>query len=313
MKLDANSLNEIISIQEQNNISDNGLLLFSYAIDKQNISSIKHLQSILNMDNELIGEYFSLLLKAELTHKRDEQFFSKVVKTEVVPEEKKEEELKSHFTKEAEEIIDHLGSLVNIKFRHTKKRIAIIESKLLQDFTVEQCKLLNLYFFEEWHNNVDMKQHLTIETLYNEKFITRIEISQKAFVDIIKYNETIKKICSFFAITYSKILQNIDISSKIEADGNDILKLVSIKTQRAIAIWAERGIPEQDIMDTIYYCILEWSKRKELITKISLTKILDSKFLERLEICTRKKQLAQGLISTNSNKNLEIEKWQYKN
>jgi len=225
----------------------------------------------------------------------------------------KEEELKSHFTKEAEEIIDHLGSLVNIKFRHTKKRIAIIESKLLQDFTVEQCKLLNLYFFEEWHNNVDMKQHLTIETLYNEKFITRIEISQKAFVDIIKYNETIKKICSFFAITYSKILQNIDISSKIEADGNDILKLVSIKTQRAIAIWAERGISEQDIMDTIYYCILEWSKRKELITKISLTKILDSKFLERLEICTRKKQLAQGLISTNSNKNLEIEKWQYKN
>lgn len=326
MKLDAASINEVLELQAKMQITDNKLLLFTYAIDKASITGMKHLQSVLEINNDDIGEYFAALLKAELTHKKDEQFFSKIIK---VPDiEKKEnciadslgdavkeerEDALGSYTQGAKEIVDHLAELVKIKFRHTKKRLAILESKLMQGFTVEQCKMLNLYYYEDWNESVEMKQHLTIETLYNEKFVTRLEVSQKAFSELKKYYDEIKNICEYYAAAYSSILHGKDLNVALEAiKEKNVLSMVRLKPQRAIVLWLDKGISENEIKDTIFYCISEWSRNKELIAKISLTKILDSKFLERLDIVSRKKQLAQGTINVNSKKNVGINEWSYK-
>ena len=322
MKLDASSINEVLELQAKMQILDNKLLLFVYAMDKASITGIKHLQSVLDISNDDMGEYYAVLLKNDLTHKKDDQFFSKVMKTptssicekksEIDENAVKEDGSLGSYTQGAKEIIDHLAELVKINFRHTKKRLAILESKLMQGFTIEQCKMLNLYYYEDWSGSPEMKQHLTIETLYNEKFITRMEVSQKAFSELKRYYESIQNICEYYAAAYSSILYNKNLDVVLETiKEKNILGMVGLKPQRAIALWLDKGILEDEIKDTIFYCISEWSKNKELIAKISLTRILDSRFLERLEIVLRKKQLAQGTINLSSKKNAGINEWSY--
>ena len=317
MKLDNASIDEILRLQEQMQITNNRLLLIAYAIDKQTISTFKHIQVALEISSDDLGEYFATFLKHDLTYKRDEQFFSKIVKA---PDIEKKEKLEENdtalgsFTSGAIEIIDHLAELVKIKFKHTKKRLALLESKLMQGYTVEQCNMLNLYFYDDWSENVDMKQYLTIETLYNEKFLVRLETSQKAFLEFEKYKEAIKRICEYFAAAYASILHGHDFNATLEAlKQRDILSAVGTKPQRAIVLWLDKGISEQEITDTIYYCIAQWSRNKELISKISLTKILDSRFPERAEVVFKNKQLAEGKISLSSKKNAGFDDWKYEN
>lgn len=318
MKLDNSSINEILSIQEKESILDNKLLLLAYALDKGSITGVKHLLSIFDISFDELGEYFAIFLKAELTHKKDELLFNKLSKEPLIS--KKEnaldevENISEVYIEQAKEIIDHLGILVGIKFKHTKKRLAILQSKLmLPEVNVEKCKLLNLYYFEIWGNSVDMKQHLTIETLYNTKFDLRLEVSQKTFYELNKYRESIVNICKYYAAAFSSILKGKDFELTLKAlENQDILSLVGSRPQRAIALWLGQGVSEKDITDTIYHSIFDWSKKAELIPKISLTKILDENFLKRLESVERKRQLSQGFINTASKKNIGFENWEYK-
>lgn len=311
MKLDNSAVSEMISIQKELEIKDNQLLLLAFAIERGVSSTIKTLQAQFSVTNADLEKWFITLMKAELTHKKDREVFDKVIKIDNTYQEVK---ANTSLENEAKEIITDLANYVKIDFKHTKKRIQMITRWLMQGYTYTQCRMLNAFYFDDWGKNNDMRKYITIETLYNEKFPARIETSSKICSDIFKHRAVIKEICEQYAILYAKIVNRAKIDEITDSNSNvDILSMIPIKTQSSIALWIEKGYSKDEIIDTIHDSIQDWSQVASRLPYISIERILDKKFPERLAVSKRKRDLEKGVINVASKKSLNFDNWTYKN
>jgi uncharacterized phage protein (TIGR02220 family) len=276
MKINAPIIKNIIKLQQEENIEDNKLVLFALAIGNNNASLIKTIKEDLNISQEEIILFLDIFNKNNLIVKKDYELIKKMEKIKLIDIE--------NFQYEIEEIITHINSLTNSKKRITDSRKKLVEKWLKRGYSLDQFKMVNLFFNNKWGKDPTMEQYIRPETLYNTKFPERVEEAENSFSQINKYKEDIKIICEFYYKIFDNIInknKNLEFSKIGQIN---MCSYIPFDIQKRIVFWLQKGISYKDILLTIEKTIISWSKKEDLIQHINLLKILDSKFLERLEI-----------------------------
>jgi len=276
MKINGPIIKEIISLQNKEKIFNNKLLLFGLALEKGNATLIKVLKEDLNISQEEIISYLKLFEEKEWSTKKDLDLIKKMEKIKIIDIE--------NFQHEIEEVIAHLNAITNSRKKVTESRKKIVQQWLRKGYTLEQFKMVNLFFNHLWEKDPQMSQYIRPETLYNTKFPIRVEEAENAFIDIKKYKKEIKEICEYYDYIFDQIInknKNLEFSQLGQIN---MCSYIPFDIQKRITFWLKKEISIKDILFTIKKTIDNWSKKEELIPYISLLKILDAKFLDRLKI-----------------------------
>lgn len=178
------------------------------------------------------------------------------------------------FLSEAKLIMEHFNQISGSRLSLTEKRKKNITKWLKKGFTKEDFFGVHVYFFELWGNNPKMIQYFRPSTLYNTKFEDRVAESKEAIELVFSNKKSIENVINAYQKVYFKVFgKNPKDTASVSFD---ILK--------TIGFWLKKGYSEETLQATVEKSVLHWSKKQELIPYISLAKIFDSKFPERVQI-----------------------------
>lgn len=281
MKVDSNGIREILGLQDLKNIQDNKLLVFAFAFQVGNAAAIKLLQEVLEVSDEDLQAFFRFFNEKELTQKKDVELYSKLDKAKTSP-------AKQTYKDEAITVIEHLNSLIGAKFQATSKKIMLIENWFNKGYSLNDLMLVNTFFAHRWGNNPEMQNYVRVETLFNTKFPERLEDSIQNFKTISAFTDEIRAITSFYAKTYAKYVIGSEISNSDKA-----YEHAKFETQKTLAFWLNKGISAENICKVIESSVSSWAQNPALLPHISLDKILDGKFEDRLGVVLRKEKIMQ--------------------
>lgn len=292
MRINKNIIETIINLQKENNINNNELLLFFYAITDGQITPLKSLLLFNILSTDLIEKYVLLLSQNEIISKKEILFLDKLSKnkSKIMQIDNKENDI--------DIIIDNLNCLNNTHIKPTKIRSSYILKLLKQKYSIEDLIMVNEYFHYKWNSNPEMVKYIRIETLYNNKFESRYEEAKIAFSSFFQYKLNIEYIFNSYNKVYYNEICNDSLTKNVSP---------SFVEQENITFWLKRGYTEEDIVKTIIASIKSWKSKIELIPLISLTRILDDKFEDR------KKMAELKMININeNNSNSFLENWKTK-
>jgi len=269
MTLNVPKIEKILEIEEKNNIKERELLNIILILNTQKLSIIGFL--LKKYPKEVLNTYIEILNTYKFLSKEHLNIIKKATK---IKEQKKEIINNDSIF---EDIINHLNELTSSKRKLTEQRKKIINKWLNKGYSKEDFFKVNIYFNSLWKNNTNMEQYIKPETLYNGKFENRLEEANFFFNKLNKYKSDIKEIFIFFETSYKKF---------ITIDSN-LLFLENLDKTKLILFWLEK-YSKEDIQLIIYKTIEQWSKKENLISFISLEKILDNKFPERFNVIKSK-------------------------
>lgn len=282
MKINAEIMSSLIKTQEEKAkesefFNNNKFLLFSLALLTKTSTVINTLITESSYQIEEIQSYVSTLIDLELFTIEDRKVLDRVSKAKD----------KKNFNNEIEEILTHLNKLTKRKFSLNSAREKRIKVLLEKGFSVRDFKGVNLYFTKTWGSDSNMKKYVRPETLYNTKFETRVEDSRAFFETFNLYQNDIKKLCDRFhkLLEVEIYHQNKLLSSDIE---KDLCNELPLALQNTIIHWLELDYDIDTIITTIENTILAWEKHYIYKNHISISKILDSRFPERVVAVKRK-------------------------
>jgi uncharacterized phage protein (TIGR02220 family) len=308
LNINASSLKEIITIQKEKRRAKgnyyfdyNRFLSFSLALSLKKQTVISTIVKELNMKEEELELYKSILAENSLINSEDLKLIEKITT-------KSTTKIKN-FSLEIEEIIQHLNRATGRNFRISKDNEKRIKTLLSSNkFTVSDFKKVNVYFTKIWSSNPDMAKYLRPATLYNSKFETRLEESEFFFEELNKYEKTIQNICHEFhsIISLEVYGENRLIASETQVI-EDFCNELPISLQESIIHWIKKGYTEEQIIEVIKITKDSWSKKPELEKHISVSKILDQKFPERAKIVER--ILSKQNESTHKTGVISAEDW----
>jgi len=300
-------IQKIVEIQNKLNIDNNKLLIFSLSLSNGKISAIRTIKEELYINEEELSIFFKALDTIGLINKNDIDIIRKLNKGKNVKIDNKD------FSKEAKEIISHLNNLTKVKRTVTDNRLKTISSWLKKGYTVDTFFKVNMFFFDSWGKDPNMAIYVRPETLYNGKFVSRVEEAENVFLLIDKFKKEIKDIERYYRNTYSQIIEQStnDITHNINSEN---IYLSDMEVSKRLSFWLSKGFQDFQIKEVIYESINSWSKNIELIPKINLSKIVDNKFLDRVKIIRSKKAYSNNKKTNNnttstSNSNSGILKW----
>ena len=173
MNLNSTVIKKIIEIEDIFEINGNKLLLIIMAISSNKLSVLKSILEEKNILKEELRTLLDILNKGDFLSKKDQEFILKLDKTKIID--------KEDYDRLIFEVIEHLNSITNSKRKVTEDRKKIIIKWLRKGISLEQFRKVNLYFFFKWGNNPDMEKYIRPETLYNNKFESRVEEAEKEF------------------------------------------------------------------------------------------------------------------------------------
>jgi len=234
-------------------------------------------------DMENFNQYLDFLIKNNFISNKDLDFILKSLKVKIKENENDEFSLELAI----ENIINHLNLITNKKFRSTDKRKSLIIKWLKKDYSVDDFFKMHKYYFLLWGDNPEFSVYLRPETLYNNKFENRVEES-KIFFDKIEQNkECINNIIDFYYEKYNQYVKNenvllLDKENKGQKEESFLKEMKFLKLAKYIIFWLSKGYNCEIIKEVIEASIESWSKKNELIPYISLEKILDEKYPQRV-------------------------------
>lgn len=294
MKINAQSTKKIIELQASMGISDNKLLLFALSLDLSKGTVIKTVLNELVFSEEEVISFVKIFQELDLLTKKDQELVERLNKIKVIDIE--------NFEHEIEEVIAHLNSLTNSNRKITPKRKLLVEQWLRRGYTLDQFKMVNLYFHNRWGKDIKMADYLVAETLYNTKFPTRVDDSEYAFKNILKFKEQIANICETYYEIFNKIVNHTE-NQFSEIGQKNMCSYLPFDLQKRIAFWLVNGFNEEQLKMTIEQTIISWSTKEELIPYINLVKILDSKFPDRVLVANKIQNalpVKSGVIAANN-------------
>lgn len=281
MKINSDITSKLISIQkgkEADNymFENNRFLLFSFALLTKTSTVLKKLFEDLDYTIEEISLYVSILKENELFNLEDEKNLKRISKKE-----------KRNLTEEMEAIIEHLNKQVSRKLTLNSSREKRLRTLLEEGYSVEDFKAVNFYFAKTWGNNLEMKKYIRPETLYNHSFERRLDEAKSFFEGFNSYKNEIEILCNRF----NKIIENEIYSQEKLLKANieeELHKKLPMSLQNTIIHWLEKGFSIDIIIQTIEFTIESWSSHHIYKNHISISKILDSKFPDRVNAVYRK-------------------------
>lgn len=269
---------------------NNHFISFSLAIASKKATVLKTIMLSLQIEEDEAIEYIRALREINCLSEEDDKLLSRVTKIK---------DSDNQFKEQIEEIIDHLAKLTKRQIKVTPTRTRRIKSLLSsKEYSVQDFKAVNEYFVKDWENNPSLKQYLVPETLYNEKFQSRVETSGAYKDNMSSYLEDIDILYealpemfkaelpentirrdngSRIQIPYKRE-EDECIEVEIEASAKDIPQGLKV----TIIHWLENGYTREVIEHTIRKTAEAWSRKSELLAHISIGKILDEKFPERV-------------------------------
>lgn len=282
MKINSPTIKEIIELQEKESIQNNKLLLFALAIDSNKATVVKTLQEELDLLEEELISFVRLLTEKDLLTKKDLEIISKLEKVKIIDRE--------NFDKEVDEIINHLNEITETNRRITPKKKQLVEQWLKRGFSLDQFKMVNLYFHSKWSKDPEMSDYVKAETLYNTKFPSRVEDSENAFRNIMNYKDQINAICHKYAELFETIINKTQFTNRA-----NLCSFMPFELQKKIVFWLSKNYTVDHINITLEFTLKDWSQKQELIPHINLPKILDSRFPERVDISMKKYEQSLAL------------------
>ena len=281
MKLSLKMYKEVKENSIQN--IDNQLLTeLLLIIANKNQTILKYFfEQSFNSNKELFDKYLSVLLDKNFLSKKDMEFVLKSLKVKI--KENNSEEYNEDLI--IENIISHLSVLTNKKYRVTNTRKSLIIKWLKKGYSISDFYNVHVYYFLQWGNNPDFSIYLRPETLYNNKFEVRVEESNLFFTQIKEFEECIKQIIDLYNQTYRKFINSDNVlllQNKIEKELSSDHDLTYLSLAKFIVFWLKKNYDCKTIADVVCVSIESWSKKQELIPYISLEKILDEKFPQRV-------------------------------
>lgn len=281
MKINSDITSKLISIQKEKEadnymFENNRFLLFSFALLTKTSTVLKKLFEDLDYTIEEISLYVSILKENELFNLEDEKNLKRISKKE-----------KRNLTEEMEAIIEHLNKQVSRKLTLNSSREKRLRILLEEGYSVEDFKAVNFYFAKTWGNNLEMKKYIRPETLYNHSFERRLDEAKSFFEGFNSYKNEIEILCNRF----NKIIENEIYSQEKLLKANieeELHKKLPMSLQNTIIHWLEKGFSIDIIIQTIEFTIESWSSHHIYKNHISISKILDSKFPDRVNAVYRK-------------------------
>ena len=309
MNLNGPSIKFLIELQKTKRREDNyyfnynRFLSFSLALYTRKQTVISSLIKELKLKEEELDLYIETLKKEELISTEDIKILGKASRS-----------IKSKdFSNEIEEIITHLNHAADRNFRISKDTKTRIKNLLTTGkYNVSDFKKVNVYFTKIWGPNPEMSKYLRPATLYNTKFETRLEEADMFFEELNKYEKAIQKICNKF---HTLISMEVYPKDKLIASETQIVEdfcsEIPLSLQTGIIHWLKMGYSEEKIIQTIEVTIDNWSKKPELAKHISISKILDQKFPDRVKAVER--ILSKAGIKQHKSGVIEAEEWLKRN
>lgn len=283
MKINADITSKLINIQKEkakdNPIFDNQkFIIFSLALLTKTSSVLNTIFNELSFELNEIQSYILVLQELNLYNKEDEKILKRISKKD-----------KKNLNEEMEEIIEHLNKLTNRKITLNQAREVRLKVLLNQGFTVKDFKAVNFYFSKTWGNDLNMKKYVRPETLYNTSFEKRLEEAKEFFSGFNLHKENIEKLCNKFnTIIDSEIYSQYKILNQdIE---EELHKKLPLALQNTIIHWLEKGFDIDVMIETIEETITDWSAHHIYRNHISISKILDSKFPDRVSAVFKRKE-----------------------
>lgn len=281
MKINSDITAKLISIQKEKAsdnymFENNRFLLFAFALLTKTSTVLKKMFEDLDYSTEEIGLYVSILREEELFTAEDEKNLKRISKKD-----------KKNLTEDMEAIIEHLNRQTNRKLTLNSAREKRLRVLLEEGFTVEDFKAVNFYFAKTWGNNSEMKKYIRPETLYNHSFERRLDEARLFFDGFNSYKNEIELLCNKF----SKIIENEIYPQEKLLKANieeELHKKLPMSLQNTIIHWLEKGFTIDTMIQTIEFTIENWSAHHIYKNHISISKILDSKFPDRVTAVSRK-------------------------
>jgi len=274
MTITAPLIDKISSIEKENNIKENKLLILAMSLSIAKTTGFKKIKEHIFSEEEF-NFFIDLLYKENLLTKTDINTIEKLQKIKIVSN-------KNH-DKEIEEIIKDLGLITKTNSRVTDNKKKLIERWLKNGYEVKDFKLVNSYFYHIW-NNPEMEKYIRETTLYNTKFPERVEEAKKATEKFDKYTQDLFDICKMFEAYFTEyVLYNTTVNQTLLTETTSYCKYLSFTAKKRISFWLEK-YPKEKLIKTMIITIVSWSKKEEIREYISLEKIFDTKFEDRLKI-----------------------------
>lgn len=176
------------------------------------------------------------------------------------------------YEKEAKEIIEHFNHVSKSRMKLTKERKKRIIRLLKEGYTKEDFFNVHIYFYETWGSNPKMAPYFRPSTLYNGKFEERVTEAKEAMKSVFGKKQDIEEIINEYKKAYVSYMHTEP--KDIENIGLELLK--------TIGFWMDKGCSKEEILATIRKSVALWSQKKEIAPHISLAKIFDGKFPERI-------------------------------
>lgn len=284
MKLNSHTIKDISEGQVILKISDNKMLLFALALNTGTGTIVKTIQEELNIKEEDIEKYLAFFNEKDLMTKKDMEIVSKLEKTKIIE--------KVDFDNEIENILNDLNHTCKTNKKLTETRKLLITQWLRKGYTAEQFNYVHNYFYTKWGKDIQMAEYLKPETLYNTKFPVRVEDAETAYSSIKENIDSINRVYNAFHDTYNEVF-NLTANRAF---------FIPLDIQSKIAFWLKTCNAE-DLIMVVTSSIRDWSLKVELIPYISLEKILDNKYPDRLRIAKKKQD--NILIANNSSNSID--------
>ena len=238
--------------------------------------------------NELIEQYHISLSEWEdkyldLLTQKEVKYFTGIAKSQSGKK-------KTSFEDSSEEIVEYLNSLLGVKRKVAKDTNGLIQRSLSTGCSIDDIKLVILYFFKSWINNPSMKQYIRLGTILNTKFETRLEAAKEFQAKFLVHQENVTEIVKkikAIVIEGSKVAPSLLLSSS-KQEGTSIIDSLTLSTVELFIYWLEKGYKPAEIADTIVVYIQTW-KDHPRGPSMSLERVLNKEFPERAASAKRKR------------------------
>jgi len=275
----------------------NNFISFSMSLISKKATVVKEVIAGLHIGEKEVIEYTRALRELNCLSMEDEKLISRITKIK---------DADSIYEDAIKEIISHLSKLTNRSLKVTPTRARRIKALLSsKEYSIDDFKTLHEYFVKSWGSNIKMKQYLVPETLYNEKFQNRIETSRSHKENLLSYFQEIEILYDAFPEMFEaeipnkkktstpQLMNTINGTNCIEVEIENSSKNIPHSLKISIMHWLEIGYSREIIESTIRKTVEEWSKKRELVSYISISKILDEKFPDRVRVVEKLLQKEQ--------------------
>jgi len=272
MKLTNKHYNILLTLNKENK----DILAIALAIYSQSPKTIFSLSESLHID---LPMYVDVLERSQLLTKEDRVLANKSIN------------LSSSFIKEdvsidlPKKIIDNLNLVSGSRYGKSKQSTNTILAKISLGYSFEDFRLVNLYFTKLWTEDPSMKKYIRPSTLYNGKFEERVVVAREFTSSFqekkIELGEIAKSIFKPIASINSPLLPS-EITMQTAMDREEFVDFFSLKAVELLVFWLNKNYTSTQIKETIVSSIEVWAKQTRLLGLISIEKVLDDKFPQRV-------------------------------